>query len=59
MTLKDVIYDVLRRHLCRFIKYVVVFVDALTRSGGRDVCRHADMPTKTTRLAVSGGGEMR
>jgi hypothetical protein len=59
MTLKDVIYDVLRRHLCRFIKYVVVFDDALTRSGGRDVCRHADMPTKTTRLAVSGGGEMR
>jgi hypothetical protein len=50
MTLKDVIYEVLWRHLCRFVKYVVAFDYALTRYGGRDVCRHADMLTKTTRL---------
>jgi hypothetical protein len=37
-------YDVI------YVILLVVFDDALTRSGGRDVCWHADMPTKTTRL---------
>jgi hypothetical protein len=37
----------------------VVFDDALTKSGGRDVCRHADMPTKTTSFEQAAGAGAR